>query len=665
VRHLDGGWLPAPVASVDEGGVVYSQRTYVAPVDKQSPAGSPSWLRDRAVCVAEYSIENSRPDQAEASLGLTLLLNAAKNEHANLERVKEGFLAIQGDRVLAVIETSEMAPLNVKSESGTTYFTGKLPAGGKARLFVYLPAWKLPRPEYAVLLGGAKWAGEMKAYWNDILRPAMQIELPDTMLSNVIRASQVHCMLAARNEDRGHYVSPWAGADRYGPLESESQAVIRGMDMTGCDDFARRGLEFFIKRYNRQGFLTTGYTLVGTGENLWTIAEHQARCGDMEWFKKMAPKVVRACKWIVAQRAKTKRLDADGNKSPEYGLMPPGVTADWDRYAYRFYNDAQYCHGLEAAARKLATIGHPDAPALLAEAAQYREDLLRAYQWTQARCPVVALSNGTWVPNHPAMLDVFGNVEEMISSNEDANRSWCYSVEIGSHHMAANRLFDSKSAEVAHMMDYLEDHQFLRAGMGDYPEEQNHKEVINLGGFSKVQPYYSRNAEIYALRDDVKPFIRSYFNALSALLNNENLSLWEHFHNGGGWNKTHETGWFLCQTATMFVMDRGDELWLAPMVTNRWLEDGKKVVVRNAPTRFGPVAYNIVSHVDQGYIEASIEPPTRKSPKKIVIRIRHPDGKPMQSVTIDGKPHSDFDPTAETIRLSPSSSALRLKVAYQ
>ena len=199
----------------------------------------------------------------------------------------------------------------------------------------------------------------MKAYWNDVLRPAMRVELPDTLLTDVIRASQVHCMLAARNEDCGRYVSPWIGSDRYGPLESESQAVIRGMDMTGCDDFARRGLEFFLKRYNDQGFLTTGYTLVGTGENLWTIAEHQARRGDQEWFKKVAPQLVRACKWIVAQRAKTKGLDADGNRVPESGLMPPGVTADWERYAYRFYNDAQYCHGLGTIAEDLAAIGHP------------------------------------------------------------------------------------------------------------------------------------------------------------------------------------------------------------------------------------------------------------------------------------------------------------------
>jgi hypothetical protein len=71
------------------------------------------------------------------------------------------------------------------------------------------------------------------------------------------------------------------------------------------------------------------------------------------------------------------------------------------------------------------------------------------------------------------------------------------------------------------------------------------------------------------VRDDVKPCIRSYFNALSSLLNEETLSFWKHFHNGGGWNKTHETGWFLCQTAIMFAMERGDELWLAPMCSCR------------------------------------------------------------------------------------------------
>ena len=129
---------------------------------------------------------------------------------------------------------------------------------------------------------------------------------------------------------------------------------------------------------------------------------------------------------------------------PEYGLMPPGVTADWDRYAYRFFNDVQYCHGLEAIARQLAAIGHPDSPALLADAVQYRADLLRAYRWTQARCPVVLLRNGTWVPNHPAMLDIFGNVRG------DGSRRGCQSKLVllrGNRHAPHGRQWSLGSAK--------------------------------------------------------------------------------------------------------------------------------------------------------------------------------------------------------------------------
>ena len=263
------------------------------------------------------------------------------------------------------------------------------------------------------------------------------------------------------------------------------------------------------------------------------------------------------------------------------------MTADWNRFSYRLFNDIQYCRGLQTAAEALAEIGYADAPALLADAKAYRADLQRAYRWTKARCPVVPLANGAWVSNYSGMLDCLGNIEELVPS-EDANRTWGYAVEIGMYQLAANRLVDPRCDEVTQMMDYLEDHQFLRSGWFDYPEQQNRQNVFCFGGFSKIQPYYCRGAEVYALRDDVKPFLRSYFNALSAMLNAENLSLWEHFHDSGAWNKTHETGWFLCQTATMFVLDRGDELWLAPMVTNRWLQDGMKVEVRNAPNALRP-----------------------------------------------------------------------------
>ena len=161
--------------------------------------------------------------------------------------------------------------------------------------------------------------------------------------------------------------------------------------MNGQTEFARRSLEFFLKMCNKQGFITTGYTLVGTGEVLWTLGEHYERTRDRAWMKKVAPDVVRICQWVIRQREKTKRLDARGQKVPEYGLMPPGVTADWNRYAYRFFNEPSTMRDLKSAGQALADIGDPAAPAILEDAKQYREDIVRAYRWTQARMPVVPL----------------------------------------------------------------------------------------------------------------------------------------------------------------------------------------------------------------------------------------------------------------------------------
>ena len=464
-RHLHGGWLPMPVITAREGSLVYRQISHVTPLDEPKP-GLPCWVRDRAVGVLEFTIRNEGEAAADARLALDITGRQRVPIEAHQDH--EINLITSGGRVLAVLDSRFSAPLEVKRDAPGIILSGPLPPGREARCVALIPFWKLTPGQASELLAETTWTGRTEAYWKSLLESAMQVDLPDAFLTNLIRASQVHCLLAARSEDGGRRVAPWISSDRYGPLESEANAVIRGMDLFGQTEFARRSLEFFIKRYGPRGFLTTGYTLVGTGEHLWTLAEHYDRARDRDWIKRIAPDLLRVCDWIVAQRAKTKRVDAHGRRVPEYGLMPPGVTADWNRYAYRFFNDAQYCAGLSAVARVLAEIRPSPSPALEEEAQQYRRDLLSAYHWTQARSPVLWLGDGTWGPAQPALLDSFGRVEEFLPG-EDGNRSWAYSVEIGAHHLAALGILDPKSPEVSAMLEYLEGFQFLRSGMGDYP----------------------------------------------------------------------------------------------------------------------------------------------------------------------------------------------------
>jgi len=664
-RHLDGGWLPKPTIAMENGGLTYRQRAFAAPIDDAAPAGCPNWFRQRAVCVAEFTIENTTSAEAPAALRLRIATHDDKPiAGGTLEKTTDGWNFVREGRLLARFEPYKAAPLELVKDGEGLLLQGKLAPNQSASLAVYLPAWPAKADDCSIFDDADRLAQLCDDYWREQLAGAMRIDIPDKALADVIRASQVHCMLAARNEDQGRYVSPWIASIIYGPLESEAQAIIRGMDMCGNADFSRRGLDYYFARHlDPRGFLAANYTLVGTGEFLWTLSEHYQRTADRDWLRQAAPAIVRACQWIIQQRAKTKRLDSQSEKVPEYGLMTPGVSADWNRFAYRFFNDAQHCRGLASAAAALAEIEHPDAPAILAEARKYQADLLRAYRWTQSRMPVVPLADGTWTHNHPSILGCFGNVDELFPG-EDGNRTWCYSVELGGHHLAANRLLDPRGAEVGRMMDYMEDCHFFRCGYVDYRAENTRKDIFNFGGFAKMQPYYARNAEIYALRGEAKPFLRSYYNALSTLLNAENLSLWEHFHNGGGWNKTHETGWFLAQSAMLFVVERDEELRLASMVSDRWLQDGMKVEVQNAPTSFGPVSYKISSAAAQGRIDAEVSPPTRRAPQRLVLRLRHPEGKPIHAVTIDGRPHNDFDPQEGIVILPAAGKRITLRADY-
>ena len=662
-RHLDGGWLPIPAISTQDGGVVYRQRTFVAPFDERKRAAASKTPQPRAVCVAEFTIENPRPATADASLSLAFAADAEKGQSADLTLAGDR-ISVQGNgRLLAVVDTGEAAPLTATIQGGVVILTGALPARSRARCVVYVPAWEMKPDDLGAIDSRRDWRADVEAYWKRVMRPATQVTIPDELLANVIRASQVYCLMAARNEDQGERIAPWISSPVYGPLESEANSIILGMDLMGHHDFARRSLDFFIKRYSPAGFLTTGYTLVGTGWHLWTLAEHYRLTRDSAWLRRASPDVARVCSWVARQREKTKKLDPRGEKMPEYGLVPPGVVADWNVFAYRSFLEGHYCAGLREAAQVLAAIGSREAPALLESAADFRDDILHAYHWTQERCPVVPLRNGSWVPASPGMLNCFGPIADFYPG-EDGARSWAGDVEIGAQHLVPLGVLDPHSTDVAWMTDYLEDYWFLQSGMGDYPEAGNHEDWFNLGGFAKVQPYYGRIADVYAMRDDVKPFIRSYFNAIPSLLNTENLSFWEHFHNQGAWNKTHETGWFLQQTRTMFVMERGDELWLAPFVTSNWLKNGEVVEVRKAPTHFGDVSYRITSHTTKGLIEAVVEPPKRNPPKALIIRVRHPDGKPMKSVTVNGRSYKDFDPKRECVRLKPRAGTITIRVRY-
>ncbi len=661
-RALEDGWLPIVVNTTRVSDVELHQRTWVAPADA-TPGTWDTVGRARAVCVAEYSWRNRGADVVDMTTALDLAWTGDFPDGERLEALADAGCVryLLGDQLVAWVDTTQLHGLHATVLPSGLVINGRMPPAGDCRVTACIPAQPRGADEGIVRVDTQALHARTVRYWREFLAPAMDVELPEPLLEQFFRATQVHALMAARNEADGQRIAPWIAADAYGPLDTEAHAVILGMSLVGQREFARRGLDFFIASYNPDGMLARGYTLMGTGQHLWTLGEHAAVHPDPAWRDEIATDVLRAGRWIARQTEKTRRGDPSGEVRPEYGLAPPGVLADWDRYAYYMYANAYYCAGLEAVARLLAETRPQEAEQLGRAAAEYRTHLVRAFDWQRARMPVVRLRDGTWVPPCPSSLYCYGLTREFFGGISAIG----HDVEVGGQHLIPLGLHPARGDEADAIVDLLEDRWFLMDGIFDeYPAAQSEADWFNYGGFAKLQPHYARTADLHALRDDVRPFIRTYFNTFPVLLNRENLTYWEHLNHGGAWNKTHESAWFLQMTRTMLVMERGDELWIAPFVTTAWLADGKHVAARQVPTRFGPVSFQLRSAVADNHIDAFLVPPARMAPSRIVLRVRHPTGKPMHSVTVNGRAHPDFDADAQLVYLPADAQQLAVRIQY-
>jgi hypothetical protein len=101
-------------------------------------------------------------------------------------------------------------------------------------------------------------------------------------------------------------------------------------------------------------------------------------------------------------------------------------------------------------------------------------------------------------------------------------------------------------------------------------------------------------------------------------------------------------------------------LELAFATPRAWLEPGKRIVVRDAPTSFGRLSYSIVA--ERGRIRIHVDVPSRSQPRSLRLRLRLPRGDRIGSATLQGRSYGRFDPATEIIDLSGRRGSLSLVV---
>jgi len=118
-----------------------------------------------------------------------------------------------------------------------------------------------------------------------------------------------------------------------------------------------------------------------------------------------------------------------------------------------------------------------------------------------------------------------------------------------------------------------------------------------------------------------------------------------------------------CSHRIQFHVSRG-RLWLSRAAPRAWLAQGQKIAVKNLPTHFGAVEYEIVSDAQHGRIKATVKLPSRKMPNEVWLRLRHPQATPIKSVAVNGQPWARFDREKELVQLDGLQGTVRVLVEY-
>ena len=517
--------------------------------------------------------------------------------------------------------------------------------------------------------------------------PAMAVELSDQRWTGAWRA--------ASDELCGRHLWPTLGAEiaraaRVMELVGLHEQVVPVYDyflgspgVKSDGDFAdpAGSLEWATSMRHDMGYSHEG-THASTGRLLWAMCDRYFLTGDEGWFTQHRERLQAAADWIIRERKHYMEDVPNRDGLHVAGLMPPSMLGDYALPAcdwhWYYCENAWSLQGLQRFADVLADVDPAAAKPYAREAEDFRRDLRAALAREAALAPVRLGWDGAYHSYVPRMaygggltgpelgapqfpdcdlfigaLPVAGPFAALdpndprVVETLDAMDEWGTSGTVG----AVKAVFARPLAEV----------EKARAERGLSASDTWFWQTYS------VLPKASDNAGVYLLEDDIPSFLRFWMNAYAGMVG-ANGKLWEHWHLGSyGDCDTPDTmtaGWFLENFRNLLVMEDGDSLWVGRGIPRAWLEQGKRVTVRNAPTYFGTVEFEIISAADEGSITARMVLPDRRPPHSVLLRLRHPSAAPIKSATVNGRPWNHLDPAREVIELTGLTGEVTVTARY-
>jgi len=495
------------------------------------------------------------------------------------------------------------------------------------------------------------------AWWRDYLGQGARLELPEDYPANVFQANLHHMLCTSqRDPDTGHSITLTALGWYEGVWSSLSAVQAIALDERGFHADAANYLEPFLtwqgtmkppgEYLTQAGFLSSDdpHTWVRWVSNhgflLWAMADHYRLSADRKWLDRVLPNMLSAVDWIEQERARTKQLGADGAKPPQWGLLPPGSTGDGAPNCYGFMGDAVTWRALDAMAAVLTEVDHPRAAATRAAADEYKASILRGVDFARTNTPAYTLKSGQKIPF--IANDIY-NVWKINMGVADPNVNFhIWWMDVGPLHLIDMGVLDAKSDLTGFLLDAAKD-RWMK------------------GNVSLAEPYYNPQRAAFLGRDQVEDFVEMYYTLLVEGMDRQTFVTGEYHH--GQQNLPSCDAEQSRTQRMMLVRETDGGVDYASATPRAWLQDGKRVAFTDARTYYGKTTLVIESQAASGKIIATIKPPDRHA-VPLKLRLRHPDAKPIVSVTVNGKRLDKTMINSEWIKLPAGREELRVVAGY-
>jgi hypothetical protein len=669
-RELQEGYLPIVRTWWQSGPVFYEQKTVLtaAIADLNDSA-----LDTPTVLLMQVRVVNTS-DAQEATAALRFGSRGARNERLSLGRGRVTAVRDQDGRLRLLLRRDGQM-VAYRQDGDAVTWTVSLKPGESRLLSVTIPSVTLANDAEIESVQALEFEREAKrvgAFWRGLVAQGTQIQTPEPWLNDFYKAQACHLLINCMKEPDTDYLHAHVGTFHYGVYPNESIMMVSDLDRRGYHEQARHNYDAFLhyqgtvamsgnfkstegEFYGAGGHETGNYNK-SHGYVMWGMAQHWWFTRDHEWMGRSAPGLVKACEWVIRERKVSMTTNADGTRPLNYGWLPTGSLEDVTDYWHWLATNSATVWGFRALADALADFGHPEGKRLQREAAAYYDDFMRGITEARILCPVVRLRDGTYVPKIPSRLYERGRAH-----------GWLRETLEGSLFLPAYGLLGPEAPETRWILKDYEDNLYISDRYG-YAIPAYDSFWFSRGGFS-MQANLLDGPLPYLWRDDIKHYLRAYFNGFASAFYPEIRMCNEHSlpelgYPAGDHFKSSDESQSTCWLRLMFVNEQGEDLYLGQATPRYWLANGNKIGIERAASHFGPLSLRYESHAAEGRIDVILDPPVRNPPRAIYVRIRHPQAKPLKSVLLNGQACDQVDRDKEWIVL-PGALKGRQEIVVQ